>query len=177
MRYSIYGQWPVRNFKQSYLNQATIIAFMKRRTNSTSSLDSYYKLPVAVLLPITLYLGSDLCNLTLSHANLKALYGRKFDLIVLEMFNTESLIGLGQQFNAPVIVYSASTTTRSTNDLIGNESPSSYIAHPILDLPSKLNLWHRICNTLFYVYESILFAVLHYRWIRWYYSSRNKLLT
>ncbi|KAG4079716.1 hypothetical protein HA402_004421 [Bradysia odoriphaga] len=134
----------------------------RRKNNSTSSLDSYHKMPVAVLLPIILYLGADLCNLTLSHANVKALYGRKFDLIVLEMFSTEALIGLGQQFNAPVIAYSALATSRWTNDLIGNESPTSYIPHPFLDLPVKFNLWHRVCNYLFYVYESILFAVLHH---------------
>lgn len=128
----------------------------------TSTLDAYQQIPIAILLPIILYMGTDLCNLTLSHPNLKALYDRKFDLIILEIFSTESLIGLGQQFNAPVIAYSALASTRWTNDLIGNQSPLSYIAHPFMDLPDKMNLWHRICNTLFYVYESILLAAFHH---------------
>lgn len=125
-------------------------------------LDAFRNLPTGVILPMLLYMGADLCSITLSHSNLKALYGRKYDLIVVEIFGTESLIGLGQQFKAPVIGFSTFSTSRWTNDIIGNPSPLSYVSHAMLDFPDKMNLWHRIYNIVFYVYESVLLTAIHH---------------
>lgn len=117
-------------------------------------------MPTAVVLPMLLYYGAEICNITLTHPNVKALHGRKYDLVIVEIFGTDSLIGLGQQFSAPVIGFSTFSTSRWTNDLIGNPSPLSYVSHPMLDFPEKLNIWNRLYNIMFYVYESIVINML-----------------
>lgn len=114
------------------------------------------------MITILLYHGADLCNTTLTHPNVKALYERKYDLVIVEIFGTDSLVGLGQKFNAPVIGFSTFSTTRWSNDLIGNPAPLSYVSHPMVDLPDKMNFWHRMLNTVLYVYESIVLTFLHH---------------
>lgn len=127
-----------------------------------SGLEGYEKTPVAVMITILLYYGADLCNTTLTDPNVKALFNRKYDLVIVEIFGTESLIGLGQIFDAPVIGFSTFSTNRWTNDLIGNPAPLSYISHPMLDFPDRMTFLHRMHNTLFYMYESIVLAFLHH---------------
>lgn len=125
-------------------------------------LESLLKMPLAVVLPMLLYWGENVCNFTLMHPNVQALYGRKYDLVILEIFGTESTLGLGQQFDAPVIGFSTFSATRWTNDLIGNPSPLSYISHTMMDFPDKMNIWHRTYNIVFYVYESIILNLMHH---------------
>lgn len=126
------------------------------KEQQTLGIESLLKMPVALIIPMLLYMGIDLCNMTLTHPNVQALYGRKYDLVIVEIFGTDSLVGLGQQFDAPVIGYSTFSTNRWANDLIGNPSPLSYVSHPLMDFPDKMNIWHRIYNIVFYFYESIV---------------------
>lgn len=129
------------------------------KEQENQGMDAFSKMPLAVMLPFLVKWSAGMCNFTLSHPNVQALYGRKYDLIIVEIFGTDSLIGLGQRFDAPVIGFSTFSTSRWTNDLIGNPSPLSYVSHPMMDFPDKMKIWHRITNTLLYVYESI---VLHF---------------
>lgn len=130
------------------------------KAQESQGIESLLKMPVAVVVPLLLYWGADLCNLTLTHPNVRALYGRKYDLVIAEIFGTDSILGLGQQFDAPIIGFSTFSTTRWTNDLIGNPSPLSYVSHPMMDFPDKMNIWHRIYNIVFYVYESIVLNLM-----------------
>lgn len=126
------------------------------KQQESQGIEAFAKMPVAVILPILLYYGYDLCDFTLKHDNVRALYDRKYDLVIVEIFGTDSMIGLGQQFDAPVIGFSTFSTSRWTNDLIGNPSPLSYISHTMQDFPDKMNLWNRIYNIAFYGYESLI---------------------
>lgn len=128
----------------------------------TSGLEGFEKTPAAATILILLYHGADLCNTTLTDPNVKALFNRKYDLVIVEIFATESFVGLGQIFDAPVIGFSTFSTNRWTNDLIGNPAPLSYISHPMLDFPDRMTILHRMHNTLFYMYESIVLAFLHH---------------
>lgn len=125
-------------------------------------LDGFVKMPVAVTVSGLLYNGANLCNTTLTDPKVRALFNRKFDLVIVEVFGTESLIGLGQIYDAPVIGFSPFSTCRWIDDLIGNPSPLSYVSHPISEFPDRMNYLHRMHNTLFYVYESILLLFLHH---------------
>lgn len=130
-----------------------------RKEQEAQGMDSFLKMPLFAMIPFILNWAADLCNFTLSHQNVQQLYGRKYDLAIVEIFGTDSMIGLGQQFDAPVIGFSTFSTSRWRNDLIGNPSPLSYVSHPMMDFPDKMKICHRISNTLLYVYESI---ILHF---------------
>lgn len=124
------------------------------------SIETMLKMPVSVVIPMLLYFGYDLCNQTLNHPNVQALRGRSYDLVIVEIFGSDSLIGLGQMLDAPVIGFSTFSTSRWTNDIIGNPSPLSYISHPMMDFPDQMNLWHRMSNIFFYVYESLVLNLM-----------------
>lgn len=134
-----------------------------RKEMEAQGMDALRKMPLVVMLPFILNWSIDHCNFTLNHPNVRALYGRKYDLVIVEIFGTDVVIGLGQQLDAPVIGFSTFGTSRWTNDLIGNPSPLSYVSHPMRDYPNKMNLWHRISNTLMYVYESAVLQFFSYR--------------
>ncbi|XP_037040608.1 UDP-glycosyltransferase UGT5-like isoform X1 [Bradysia coprophila] len=141
------------------------------KKQESQGIEAFTKMPVTVILPILLYYGYDLCDFTLKHENVRALYGRKYDLVIIEIFGTDSMIGLGQQFDAPVIGFSTFSTSRWTNDLIGNPSPLSYVSHTMQDFPDKMNLWNRILNIVFYGYESLILNAMSHPLQRWVYNS------
>lgn len=107
------------------------------------------------MVSVLFYRGVDLCNLTLTDPHVKALFNQSYDLVIVDVFGTESLIGLGQIFHAPVIGFSAYSTARWTN-----MSPLSYKSHFPDWLPS---LFYRLHNIIFYnMYESIVLAYSHH---------------
>lgn len=134
---------------------------MKKEIDS-KGLEGFEQMPAAGTVLVLLYHGADLCNATLTNPNVKKLFGRKYDLVIVEIFATESLVGLGEVFDAPVIGFSTFSTSRWTNDLMGNPSPLSYVSHAMLDLPDKMSFLHRMHNTMFYIYESLVLALLHH---------------
>ncbi len=147
-------------------NSAVFCSFFfflaSRKEFKAVDLDGYENMPVATLVSMLFYRGADLCNLTLTNSNVKTLFARNYDLVIVEIFGTEAFIGLGQIFDCPVIGFSSFSTSRWTNDLVGNPSPLSYISHPMLDFPDKMNFLHRMHNTVFYMYESMVLSYLHH---------------
>lgn len=84
---------------------------------------------------------------------------RSFDLVIVEMFYTEALIGLGQHFDAPVIVVSTFGASQQTNDLVGNPSPLSYVPHVDATFSSKMGLLDRMINLALETTEKIILNV------------------
>lgn len=79
----------------------------------------------------------------------------KFDVIVLEMFLTEAMLGLGHHFNAPVVIVSTFGSSRMTNDLVGTPSPLSYVPHPFLSFTDRMTFWERVANTIMTGFERV----------------------
>jgi len=79
-------------------------------------------------------IGVRLSNFTLRHPKMISFLNSEqdFDVIILEIFLTESLLGIGHKFKAPVIGISTFGSSKWTNDLVGSPSPSSYVPHPFL---------------------------------------------
>uniref|UniRef100_A0A1I8M848 UDP-glucuronosyltransferase n=1 Tax=Musca domestica TaxID=7370 RepID=A0A1I8M848_MUSDO len=78
----------------------------------------------------------------------KLLKNEKFDLIIIEVFGTESLFGLGEYFQAAMIGV-------STFELTANPSPASYIPHMSLEYDSHMSLWQRTVNILTNVVDNL----------------------
>lgn len=79
-------------------------------------------------------MGITISNFTLRHpVTKKFLESRQeFDVIILEIFLTEPLLGFAQKFNAPIIGVSTFGASKWTTDLVGSPSPLSYVPHPFL---------------------------------------------
>lgn len=101
------------------------------------------------------YLGVLVTNHTLNEKNVVNLVksDATFDVIILDVFLNEALIGFGSHFHAPVIGVSTFGSSAWTNNLIGNPSPASFLPHPFSSFTSEMSFFERISNTLVACFE------------------------
>lgn len=121
-------------------------------------LDLGSKSPVKLSVEM-LEMGTLITNFTLSHPAVQKLLhdpSEHFDVIVLEFFLTDAMLGFGQHFNAPVVGYSTFGASKWTTDLVGTPSPLSYVPHPFLSFTDKMTFVQRIGNTLFSAMDEIV---------------------
>ncbi|CAH0564767.1 unnamed protein product [Brassicogethes aeneus] len=85
----------------------------------------------------------------------------KFDIIIIENFMNEALIGLGHHFKAPVILLAPGPTTYLCNFFVGNPTPSAYIPNIASRFSSDMTLIERIKN----VYYDILGEYLIHQYV------------
>ncbi|KAM7343502.1 UDP-glycosyltransferase UGT4-like isoform 1-T1 [Cochliomyia hominivorax] len=83
----------------------------------------------------------------------------KIDLIIMEVFFSESFFGLSEYLNAPMVGVSTIGTMLSIDELVGNTSPLSYIPNLILPL-REMQFRQRLLNVLLYILE----------WAHYYYK-------
>ena len=104
-----------------------------------------------------------MANITLQHPEMKKLLtsGESYDLIILDMFLTDALLGLSTVFNCPVIALSANGPHSWVNDLLGSPRPISNVPHLYTDFTDRMNLGRRLENAIFYFFETILLQIYH----------------
>ncbi|XP_065367925.1 UDP-glucosyltransferase 2-like [Calliphora vicina] len=76
----------------------------------------------------------------------------KIDLIIMEVYFSESFFGLSEYLKAPMVGVSTIGTMLNIDELVGNISPVSYIPHMILPL-SEMNFFQRLLNVILYFVE------------------------
>lgn len=103
-------------------------------------------------------IGIDITNSTLSHPNVIELINsdEKFDLVFLEIFLNEAMLGFGHRFKAPIVTMSTLGATKWINDLLGSPKPLSYVPHLFLDLTDKMSFRERLLNTFVSVLENAI---------------------
>lgn len=120
-------------------------------------------MPVAVMLPVLFWFGYEFSDMTMSHPNVQEMMRtRSFDLVIVEMFCNEAMIGFGQHFNAPVISVSTFGASKWTNDLVGTPSPLSYVPHSMSQYTGKMTYWQRAGNTLLSMFETLAINIMEY---------------
>ncbi|XP_075147412.1 uncharacterized protein LOC142221545 [Haematobia irritans] len=90
----------------------------------------------------------------------KLMTSETFDLIILEIFYSEALLGLGEHFNAPIVAVSTFGTVNFMDDMVGNPSPLSYIPHMALPYGNRMTLKERITNVLVQAMDNLSFQYL-----------------
>ncbi|XP_018334032.1 2-hydroxyacylsphingosine 1-beta-galactosyltransferase [Agrilus planipennis] len=113
---------------------------------------------------ITGTIGARFTSQFLEHPAFQDLLNLKdqFDVIIIERFMNDALLGLVHHFKAPYIWFGSMGYSRWTNDLIGNPGSPAYIPDLFLDYTSNMNLWQRFHNTFFFC-----FAQLHTYFSAW----------
>lgn len=93
-------------------------------------------MPITKIIKDVYEIGITISNFTMRHPVTKQFLDsdQEFDVIVLEIFLDESLIGFGHHFKAPVIGFSTFGASKWTTDLVGSPSPLSYVPHSFLRL-------------------------------------------
>ncbi|XP_073820783.1 UDP-glycosyltransferase UGT5-like [Musca autumnalis] len=86
----------------------------------------------------------------------KLMHSEHFDLIIVEILMTESLLGLGEYFNAPTVGVSTFGTISFVDYLVGNPIPLSYIPHMDLPYHNPLSAWQRMSNVIMEIVDNML---------------------
>lgn len=101
-------------------------------------------------------MGFSITNFTLSHQNVKKLLANpneKFDLIFLEVFLTEAMLGFGHFYNAPIVAMSTVGATTWVSNLLGSPRPLSYIPNTFMGLTDKMSYKDRMTNAVVSTFE------------------------
>jgi len=109
-------------------------------------------------------LGTFSVNFTLNHPKVKKLLasGAKYDLIFMEAFATDALIGLGHHFKAPVVGLGTFGTATWLDNNMGNPSPGSIVPHYWSYFTEKMTFCERAHNLLYWIGEHFLLHYFYY---------------
>ena len=110
--------------------------------------------PISQIVKDLYNMGIDITNFTLNHPKVDAFLAKDqdFDVVILEIFLNEPMIGFAHRFKAPVIGFSTFGASKWTTDLVGSPSPLSYVPHPFLRFKFlefyQKNLFLFLCPTV-----------------------------
>ncbi|KAL7730661.1 hypothetical protein ACLKA6_003438 [Drosophila palustris] len=91
-----------------------------------------------------------------------------FDAVIDEVFLDESLFGLAEHFNAPLIGLGTFGAISWNTDMVGSPSPASYVPHALLKFSDHMSFVERVINLAFLTYE--------YLFMQFYYLPKQELV-
>jgi UDP:flavonoid glycosyltransferase YjiC (YdhE family) len=108
-------------------------------------------------------LGTGLVEHTFKNSEVQKLLNsdESFDVVIIEHFLNEALIGIAHHFNAPVVFLAPVASCAKNNYLFGNPSPSSYVPDLLGSFTKHMNFWQRLENFLVINYNDILREILY----------------
>ncbi|XP_021912895.1 UDP-glucuronosyltransferase 2C1-like [Zootermopsis nevadensis] len=96
-------------------------------------------------------MGEALCDHVLQNDNIQKLIHSKdlhFDLVIVEVFINECVLGFAHKFNAPIIQVCTYGGGNFMADWVGSPNPYSYVPDEFLPYEDKMNFWERMYNTV-----------------------------
>ncbi|XP_056630363.1 uncharacterized protein LOC130440939 [Diorhabda sublineata] len=145
-----YPNWKDINIAVEDKNETEIITF---DILTGSRLDRY-------ACPIVLMDAARIaCTEGLSHPNLQTFLkeDRHFDLILIEIFNTNCFMGVAKKYNAPIIGIHSSIWMPWMYQSFGVPFNPSYLPAHFLGLPIPMNFIQRMENTINHLYSNLLY--------------------
>lgn len=99
----------------------------------------------------------------LNHPNVQKLLqsDETFDLIVMETFFNEALLGFCYKYNAPCVSISSVATNVWINPQVGNPSPPSYVPELFTGLKSEMNFFERTYNVFVRYFQVLLLELVN----------------
>jgi glucuronosyltransferase len=110
------------------------------------------------------YMGGAFCDLVLQEDSLQKLIHSKnlhFDLLIVEAFAMECLLGFAHKFNAPIIQICPYGGASFMGDWVGTPNPYSYVPDDFLAYKDKMNFWERTHNTIVGVLKLVGRQLIH----------------
>uniref|UniRef100_A0A182QUC8 UDP-glucuronosyltransferase n=1 Tax=Anopheles farauti TaxID=69004 RepID=A0A182QUC8_9DIPT len=93
-----------------------------------------------------------------------------FDLLVLEIFMDDALLGFGDRFRCPIVGMSTFGASTFINDLTGTPQPLSYVPHQMLSFTSRMTFWERLANVAFHGVEAFVMRFIYLPMMQQYYD-------
>lgn len=107
-----------------------------------------------------IYASAEIVNLTLNDPGVQKLVASpdaQFDLILLDHFLNDALLGFGVRFDAPVILTSSSVINKWIEKSLGNPHNPAYNPHLFLGYTSRMTFWQRIINVVVSICEDFAY--------------------
>ncbi|XP_063921443.1 UDP-glucosyltransferase 2-like isoform X1 [Zophobas morio] len=134
---------PIKNYKDvPVIENIEVMAeekkafFEKNKRKMTENIMSLFKMTFL------------LTQSTLANGNVRTLMNSKehFDVIIVEHFLNEAIVGLGHHFKAPVILLSSVISSVMNNYIFANPAPVSYVPSKGGMLTKHMSFWQRVQN-------------------------------
>lgn len=126
-----------------------------------------FNIPIPVRDLYLLYSMSGLtCEICLKNPEVKRLVdsGEKFDLLLVESFNSNCYMALVHKFNAPFIEISTHQLMTWAIDDLGLSNEASYIPAMFTRVPRPMNFFERTINAMTILFTTLAFrTVFHWR--------------
>lgn len=102
------------------------------------------------------HMGYYLTEELLSHHNFQNLLRSKtnYNVIIVDYFLNEATLGIGNIFEAPVVLFSSLPSFTSSNNLFANPAPSSYIPHLLAEYTGRMDLGQRFVNLAYNTFDT-----------------------
>ncbi|KAK3927004.1 UDP-glycosyltransferase UGT5 [Frankliniella fusca] len=109
--------------------------------------------------------GARMCNETMSNPDVQAELnkpGQKYDLVIAELFFfQEAFVGLGHQFNVPVVAINPFGASQFINEHAGNPVNPAWVPSPFLGFSDRMTFFERAINTLFHVVTDLSYTFIN----------------
>lgn len=103
-----------------------------------------------------IYAAAEIVNYTMSDAKVQELLQSQeaqFDLILVDHFLNDALLGFGLRFQAPVVLTSSTVMNKWIERSVGNPHNPAYNPHLFLGYTSRMSYWQRLINVVVSICE------------------------
>ena len=87
------------------------------------------------------------CEKVYQHQPFLQLLNEKFDIVIMDIFANECLLGVVHKLGAPLIYVSPLPVPNHVSDIVGNRLPPSFVPHFNAPFGHNMNLLERTANT------------------------------
>uniref|UniRef100_A0A1B6FW51 UDP-glucuronosyltransferase n=1 Tax=Cuerna arida TaxID=1464854 RepID=A0A1B6FW51_9HEMI len=99
-------------------------------------------------------MGIEICEKILQFRPVRELLDSdaSFDLLILELFYSDCLLGLAHKYDVPYILVAASNTSPEKDSRVGTPAQTAYVSHLNLPLDSKMCFSQRLWNAAYSIF-------------------------
>lgn len=108
-------------------------------------------------------LGEGTTEYTLNNSNVQKLLNseQNFDVVIMEHYVNEALVGIAHNFHCPVIVLEPFPSSQKSNYIFANPSPSSYVPDIMGTFTKYMTFWERLENFVSVNIDEVLREILY----------------
>ncbi|KAI9587732.1 UDP-glycosyltransferase UGT5 [Glossina fuscipes] len=110
-----------------------------------------------------MYASTSNIDLLLSDEGVHKMLKRKekFNLLVVDLFLSDALLGLAFYYKVPVVVISPSGSNTWLHQIFGNPQNAALDPSSFLPYSENMHIWQRCLNTLMAVFEKLTYSFFH----------------
>ncbi|CAG9809899.1 unnamed protein product [Chironomus riparius] len=95
----------------------------------------------------------------------------KFDICIVELFLGEALLGVAEQAGCKIIQYTTFDSYIWSDNMLGNDSPSSYVPHSFLYYSDQMSFTQRLWNSVFTIIDKLNYNVVALNFQKYLYNK------